>query len=135
MFKHILLPTDGSASADIAINAGIRFASEIAARVTALHVVQPFQFEDAPDQEAESVQGRSYLLAIEQLAKEHKVPCDTMLSRSDDIYQAIIQAAFDRQCDLIAMSPHGRKGIRGMLIGSETQKVISNSQVPVLLFR
>ncbi len=145
MFKHILLPTDGSASSDIAVQAATRFASEIGARVTGLHVIQPFHIFTADPSKLEDTrdmyeinseeQARTYLLAIEQLAKEHKVTCATLMVRGDNVHQAIIQAAFDHQCDLIAMSPHGRKGIRAFIVGSETQRVIEHSQVPVLVFR
>lgn len=145
MFKNILLPTDGSASSDIAVRQAIRFAKEIGARVTGLHVVAPFHIftyrpdmiEDTPERyEKDSMeQARKFLLTIEQRAKESGVPCATVAVKSDDVHQAIIQAAFDRQCDLIAMASHGRKGIGGLLLGSETQKVLTHSQIPVLVFR
>lgn len=145
MFKNILLPTDGSASSDIAIQKGIRFAKAIGAKVTGVHVVPPFQvFSLSPDMledsrelyDKESTERASkFLRAIEQQAAEAGVPCETVSVKSDEVYQAIIQAAFDKQCDLIAMASHGRKGISAVLLGSETQKVLTHSQIPVLVFR
>ena len=145
MFKHILVPTDGSASSDVAIQSAVRLARDMGARVTGLHVVPPFHtftyradmLEDTEEQyEKESEErARKILLTVEQQAAECAVPCDTMVVRSDDVYQAIIQTANDRLCDLIAMSSHGRRGVRGVLMGSETQKVLTHSQLPVLVYR
>ena len=145
MFKHILVPTDGSASSDVAIQSAVRLARDMGARVTGLHVVPPFHtftyradmLEDTEEQyEKESEErARKILLTVEQQAAECSVPCDTMVVRSDDVYQAIIQTANDRLCDLIAMSSHGRRGVRGVLMGSETQKVLTHSQLPVLVYR
>ena len=63
------------------------------------------------------------------------MPCETVFVKSDGVHEAINQIAFERQCDLIAMAPHGRKGVRALLIGSETQKVLTHSQLPVIVFR
>ena len=145
MFKHILVPTDGSAASDVAIQAAVRLARDMGARVTGLHVVPPFHtftyraemLEDTEEQyEKESEErARKILLTIEQQAQECAVRCDTMVVRSDDVYQAIIMTANDRLCDLIAMASHGRRGVRGLLLGSETQKVLTHSQLPVLVYR
>ncbi len=80
-------------------------------------------------------QAKKYVLAIEQYAREFGVPCETLVVKSEGVHEAIIQIAFERQCDLIAMASHGRKGVRALLIGSETQKVLAHSQIPVLVFR
>lgn len=145
MFKHILLPTDGSASSDAAIQAGVRLARDMGARVTGVHVVPPFHtftyradmLEDTEEQyEKESEErARKVLLTIEQQAQECGVACDTVVVRSDDVYQAIIETANDRGCDLIAMASHGRRGVRAFLLGSDTQKVLTHSQLPVLVYR
>ncbi|MCC6071691.1 universal stress protein [Massilia sp. GCM10020059] len=145
MFKHILLPTDGSASSDLAVQAAVQLARDMGARVTGLHVVPPFHtftyrvdmIEDTEDQyekESEAL-ARKVLLTIENLAQECGVPCDTVIVRSDDVHDAIIETARDRQCDLIAMASHGRRGVRGLLLGSETQKVLTHSLIPVLVYR
>lgn len=145
MFKHILLPTDGSASSDRAIQAGVRLARDMGATVTGIHVVPPFHIftyrpdmledtEDRYEKDSEA-KARKILLTIEQQAAQCNVPCETVVVRSDDVYQAIIQMAADRQCDLIAMASHGRRGVRGLLLGSDTQKVLTHSQIPVLVYR
>lgn len=145
MFKHILLPTDGSASSDLAIQAAVHLARDMGAKVTGLHVVPPFHtftyrvdmIEDTEDQyEKESeARARKVLLTIENLAQECGVTCETVIVRSDDVHDAIIETARDRQCDLIAMASHGRRGVRGLLLGSETQKVLTHSLIPVLVYR
>ena len=145
MFKHILLPTDGSAGSEAAVRAGVSLAREMGARVTGLHVVPPFHtftyrpdmIEDTEEQyEKDSEeQARKVLLTIEKQAQECGVPCDTVVVRSDDIHDAIIATARESQCDLIAMASHGRRGVRALLLGSETQKVLTHSLVPVLVYR
>ena len=128
MFRHILVPTDGSAGADIAIQSSIRFAKSIGARVTGLHVV-------APQHEAAPAEADPCLLAVQHSAREYSVPCDVAIARSDDVSGAIFQAAYERQCDLIAIASHGRKDARDLTLGHDTQEVLARSQVPVLVFR
>lgn len=113
--------------------------------MTGLHVIQPFHVltyrsdmlgATSAQYEADArLNADNWLRAIEIEAREQQVPCDTLAVHADDVHKAIIQAAYDRQCDLIAMASHGRKGIGGMLLGSETQKVLTHSQTPVLVFR
>ena len=78
---------------------------------------------------------KKYLELVEQRAAAAGVPCKSILLTSDYPYEAIIDAARTRHCDLIAMASHGRKGLKGMLLGSETQKVLTHSAIPVLVFR
>jgi nucleotide-binding universal stress UspA family protein len=75
------------------------------------------------------------LLAIEKAAKEAGVPCETVKAKSVQPYEAIIEAAAKKRCDLIIMASHGRRGMEGLLLGSETQKVLAHSKIPVLVFR
>ncbi|MNN26350.1 Universal stress protein family protein [compost metagenome] len=63
------------------------------------------------------------------------MPCDTVTATDDHPWQAIIQCAEQRGCDLIVMSSHGRRGLQALLIGSETQKVLTHSTIPVLVLR
>ena len=127
MFRHILVPTDGSAGADIAIQSSIRFAKSIGARVTGLHVVP---LDDASPAEADPC-----LIAVQHSARQYSVPCDVAVAKSDDVSGAIFQAAYDRQCDLIAIASHGRKDTRDVTLGHDTQEVLARSQIPVLVFR
>ena len=146
MYKHILLPTDGSALSEVAINNGLRFAKAIGARVTGLYVMverQVESFEDyapsdaksAAPNEAAKQEAQRYLGAIAAKATEARVECDTFSMSHASPHQAIIRAATDKGCDLIIMASHGRKGITGELVGSETARVITNCRIPVLVYR
>lgn len=145
MFKHLLLPTDGSPASEAAIQKSLALAKEVHARVTGLHVIPEFHvftyqtemLEDTREQFTKDSQSRAvqFLAVIQKAAEEAGVVCDTAYMASDHPYQAIIKAAEDRGCDLIAMASHGRKGMSGLLLGSETQKVLTHSKKPVLVFR
>lgn len=145
MFKHILLPTDGSAAAESAIDACLRFARQTGAGVTAVHVMpvlhiftyEPGVTESAHEQvkKERELHSHKYLETVAQRAAAAGVPCTTMLVTSDDPFEAIIETARTLNCDLIAMASHGRKGIRGLLLGSETQKVLVQARIPVLVSR
>ena len=145
MFKHLLLPTDGSPASEAAIQKSLALAKEVHARVTGLHVIPEFHvftyqtemLEDTREQFTKDSQSRAvqFLAVIQKAAEEAGVVCDTAYMASDHPYQAIIKAAEDRGCDLIAMASHGRKGMSGLLLGSETQKVLTHGKKPVLVFR
>lgn len=145
MFKRILLPTDGSEQAQRAIVAGISFAKDLGAEVVGLTVIPKFHTftyktdmleETAEEYALESqAQAREHLDFITGAAREAGVACRCEHAVSDDPWQMILSTARDRQCDLIAMGSHGRKGIKGMLLGSETQKVLLHSSLPVLVYR
>jgi nucleotide-binding universal stress UspA family protein len=145
MFKQILLPTDGSDLSERAVLAGISFAKELGAQVVGLTVKPEFhtftyKTEMLEDTEAEyklaSDQRAQKLLAfVSDAARSTGVPCTTVQLTSDDPYEAILQTAKERKCDLIIMASHGRKGIKGVLLGSETQKVLVHGDVPVLVYR
>ncbi len=147
MFKHILLPTDGSELSDRAVKSGIEFAKKIKARVTAIHVVPEFRV--IPDEsfvplspalkkrfEEESLKRAQKMLdKIAQRAKAGGVRCDTVSTASDLPYQQIIATAQKKKCDLIMMASHGRRGLSSLLLGSETAKVLTHSKIPVLVVR
>jgi nucleotide-binding universal stress UspA family protein len=145
MFKHILLPTDGSELSAAAIQQGIRFAKSIGAKVTGLCVMppqHPFYYEteipmDALEQAAKRYkeQAGMYLAAIEKAAKAAAVACDSVYEVHDFTYEAIIRTAEQKGCDLIMMASHGRRGVKALLLGSETQKVLTHSRIPVLVYR
>lgn len=145
MFKHILFPTDGSAASDAAIPACLQFAKEIGASVTCVHVLPTFHIDIvAPEMMVYShdrftidseLHANKLLVPIVEAAKAIDVPCDSLSMTSDHPYEAIIQAALERECDLITMASHGHRGIKAFLLGSETQKVLSHSKIPVLVFR
>lgn len=145
MFKHILLPTDGSDLSEAAINRGIQFAKSINAKVTGFHVVLPFHvftlqkemLEDTKEQyERQSkIHAKQFLGVIKKAAEKASVTCEIDSVASAHPYEAIIKAAEKKGCDLIMMASHGRSGIQGLLIGSETQKVLTHTKVPVLVLR
>jgi nucleotide-binding universal stress UspA family protein len=145
MFKHILLPTDGSVLSEGVIHKGIAFAKSIGARVTGFHAMPEFHvltyhtemLEDTKEEFARDskAHAQKYLGVIEAAAKEAGVACATVLVTSDEPYEAIIKAAQNQGCDLIMMASHGRRGVRAVLLGSETQKVLAHSQLPVLVCR
>jgi nucleotide-binding universal stress UspA family protein len=145
MFKHILLPTDGSKLSEVAIQKTVDFAKSIGARVTGFHVMPEFHvftyrtemLEDTREEFARDSRAHAekYLAVIEKAAKDAGVQCKTASTVSDHPYEAIIQAAKEGGCDLIMMASHGRKGVQGMLLGSETHKVLTHSGIPVLVYR
>jgi nucleotide-binding universal stress UspA family protein len=145
MFTHLLLPTDGSQASEAAIEKSIQFAKEVHAKVTGVHVIPEFHvltyktemLEDTREQFAKDSKAHAaqFLAVIEKAAKEAGVACETAYVISDYPYEAIIKMADDKGCDLITMASHGRKGVKGFLLGSETQKVLVHSKRPVLVFR
>jgi nucleotide-binding universal stress UspA family protein len=147
MFKHILIPTDGSELSQRAVASGVELAQSTGARVTGFFAkeVYPLTFygeyipADALTPEefdsAEQERAIKYLAAIEEAAKAAGVACETLTATSNHPYEAILKAAEERGCDLIYMATHGRKGISGLLMGSETNKVLTHAKVPVLAYR
>lgn len=147
MFKHILVPSDGSQLSSDTVKRAIAFARETKARVT-FFFAKPdypvaFYGEGAlidpttPDKFAEMAeqQAREILAAHEAAAKAEGVASASISSVSDTPYEAIIAAAEEAGADLIFMASHGRRGISGLLLGSETQKVLTHSKIPVLVYR
>lgn len=145
MFKHILIPTDGSARSMKAVKAGIALAKATAAKVTVLSVIEPTGVmgtdsrrvaatRQAYEQQVMNFAQRE-LADAGRTAKKQGVPCTTMLQKHAQPYQAIIDTARKRRCDLIAMASHGRKGVSALILGSETNKVLTHSRVPVLVYR
>jgi nucleotide-binding universal stress UspA family protein len=146
MFKHILIPTDGSPLANKAVQAGIRFAHEIGAKVTAYNAIDD-PIEDTDEVSAidptmrdgfkrrarEAAQRR--LEAIGKLAKQAGVAFESAVTEVDTPYKGIIAAAKKHKCDVIFMASHGRRGVSGLLIGSVTHKVLTHCTIPVLVYR
>ena len=99
-----------------------------------------YDLELAPEfkkQAAAAVQAEvnKNLLAVEKAAEEAGVPCETARETNDQPYEAIVEAARKKGCDLIIMASHGRRGVQGLLLGSETQKVLTHSKIPMLVYR
>jgi nucleotide-binding universal stress UspA family protein len=148
MFKHILVPTDGSELSRMAANQAVELAKVIGARVTLLHAlpeIPPTFFggegtlidQTSPEEITSEAKARAsnYLGDLEAIAKAAGVACEKVVSTPGAPYEAIIEAATARGCDLILMASHGRRGIKGLVLGSETQKVLTHSKIPVLVYR
>lgn len=145
MFKHILLPTDGSKISEDAIEKGVQLAKSINAKVTGISVLPEYHvftyrtemLEDTKEQYLEDSKriAEQYLAVVERAANVAGVACDTTYVVNDHPYEAIVMTAEEKRCDLIAMASHGRKGIQRLFIGSETQRVLVQSNIPVLIFR
>ena len=145
MFKHILIPTDGSDLSTSAIEQGIKFAAGIGASVTGLTVVPNLQLLDYQVgileetrqtlNEAAKSRAHAILEVLAKAAKTASVKCKIEAVVSDQPYKAIVDAAEKHGCDLILMASHGRHGIGGVLLGSVTNKVLTHSKIPVLVLR
>lgn len=145
MFKHILFPTDGSPHSLQAAESCVRFAASVGARLTALHVLQtPAVYNDEFDvtgqvhasmRPVRERHAHEALDGVEQLARAAGVPCDTVVAQSDEPWESIVDTAHDRGCDLVAMASHGRRGLRAALLGSQTQRLLTHSAIPVLVLR
>ena len=149
MFKHILIPTDGTALSAESARAAIQFAKEIKARITGFfaapdaHDRQRFQrLINTEIEVARALAQRrresadQFLNTIEASAKEANVPCQIKyVTTEDPVHEAIIHAANDYGCDLIFMATHGPSGVEGITAGSETKKVLSHCAIPVLVYR
>ncbi|HAV38323.1 MAG TPA: universal stress protein [Massilia sp.] len=145
MFKHILIPTDGSELSERAVLAGVSFAKEVGAQVTGVTALPEFRtftldsdmIETTEDEylAASERRGDKFLATVVDAARAAGVTCNTVLARSDRPAEAILHTARERGCDLIIMASHGRHGIGSVLLGSETQKVLVQSAIPVLVYR
>jgi nucleotide-binding universal stress UspA family protein len=140
MYRHILIPTDGSELAEHGVAHGLALAKSLGAKASIIFVVEPF-----PDMtgrfletlaryvELRREQAKSALDRAANAAKEADVPCETIQVENAQPHQGIIAAAEDKGCDLIVMSSHGRSGLPALLIGSVTNKVVTHAKTPVLV--
>jgi nucleotide-binding universal stress UspA family protein len=146
MYTNMLIATDGSELAGNAVQHGIALAMRIVAKVTVLTVSAPFHvfttdlemvLEDTAAQYQAGMQQRAekILGAVAHLAQAAGVACETVHVEHEHPYQAIIDTAASRGCDLIVMASHGRRGISAIVLGSETVKVLTHSKIPVLVHR
>lgn len=147
MFKHILVPSDGSEFSQAAVEKAVAFAKETGARITAFYAKpsppipyygegiganwqMPASYTELVDRQAQEV-----VDAVEKLCQQAGVPCQKLTLSSDVPYEAIIDAATQSGCDLIFMASHGRRGLSALLLGSETNKVLTHATIPVLVYR
>lgn len=145
MFKHILLPTDGSELALRAVDTGLALAASLGADVYAFHVVAPFpplsymvdivQANQAFYLQEAIERAEVYLQEVHKRADAAGVSCQSGHVTDGRPYEAIVAAATGQGCDLIVMASHGWRGLDRLLLGSQTQKVLMSSEVPVLVCR
>jgi nucleotide-binding universal stress UspA family protein len=147
MFKHILIPTDGSETADKAVKAGLDFARWAKARVTVFNAQPEYRMPTTSEVAAGNVmppqeyerraleQARKLLARISRRAKAAGVTSQTESALSDTPWQAIIRAAEKHGCDLIFIGSHGRKGLSALVHGSETYELLKHSTIPTLVVR
>ena len=145
MYRHILIPTDGSELAEQAVTNGLSLAKSLRAKVTVIIVEEPIWFGvssfaehgalEELSKNTEQIKNyvASALNRAADAAKQAGVPCDTVQVKDAQPYQAIITTAADRGCDLIAMASHGRGGLSAVVLGSVTNKVLTHTKIPVLV--
>jgi len=147
MYQRILVPTDGSALSKKAVKAAVELAAAVGAEVVALYVVPRYPtsyFEggiDVPSSEVARVerawaeQGQARADDVSRAAEKAGVKAKAVTVRSDLVAEAILAAAKKNKCDLVVMASHGRKGLKRLLLGSETQHVLTHGTIPVLVLR
>ncbi len=147
MFQHILVPTDGSPLSLIALQNAIQLAQRSKARITIIYAqpdpdasvygeaalmrsIDPAKFANIVGKRYREIQA-----SVHELTDGKDIPCETLCLAAGEPYQAIIATAEKRGCDLIMMASHGYRGIKGLLLGSQTLKVLANSKTPVLVYK
>jgi nucleotide-binding universal stress UspA family protein len=144
MFKHILVPTDGSELSYGAAEQAVALAKLSGGQLTAFHVAPSYHFDlsdagpahnvapaDYEAHVAEEVQ--AHLAKVRQLASAAGITCDAHYTFSDFTAEAIVDAVQKYGCDAVVMGSHGRRGLNKLLLGSETEKVLVSTRVPVVV--
>lgn len=147
MFKSILVPTDGSKLSQKAVRQAIELARQTNARLVALHVSARFYaspygtfgpaeevLEEAHRNQARA-EGNAVFAAIRKLTDPAGVALECVLAEDNEVWKHILATAKKKKCDLICMASHGRRGLSAVLLGSETHKVLTHSELPVLVLR
>ncbi len=145
MFKHILLPVDGSDLSLHAVRLGVELAKTCGARVYALHVVAPFHTiaymaemlaaTEVMYTKDAIVRAGQYIAEVQRIATEAGIECTGSYVFDDHPHEAILTTAREQRCDLVVMASHGWRGFTRLLLGSEVHKVLLKSEIPVLVCR
>ena len=146
MYRHILIPTDGSELSQRAVRHGLSLAKAVGAKVTAVTVEASFNVYDVPSSRMYQMSGAfaeytehakahagKILNTVAEAARSTGVTCETVQLEQDHPHEAIIAAAEQMNCDLIVMGSHGRSGIVAVVLGSVTNKVLTHTAIPVLV--
>jgi nucleotide-binding universal stress UspA family protein len=144
MISKILVPTDGSELSIKAIRGAVELAKKLGAKVVGMTAIEPYSYSSISEYRPESFEAfetrteaiaKERLAQVESIAKAANVEVEISVSKSYSPYQAIIEAATEAGCDAIFMASHGRRGLNAVLLGSETQKVLTHSKIPVMVYR
>lgn len=147
MFKHVLIPTDGSKTAEKAVQAGIEFARDAKARVTAFTAMPTFpmptrnqlisgKYDNIEEYEARTrAKGEKLLERIVKMGRDAGVSVESEVALSDEPHAAIVSTAKRKGCDLIFIASHGRSGFQELLHGSQTHEILTKSKIPTLVYR
>ena len=144
MFKRILVPTDGSDITQKAVATSIELARSLGAEIHTLCVKEPFPYgaisemQPTPPQEFFDAQERiasGHVAAVTEACRAAGVTCHAATVEALHPWEAMIDHATRMQCDLLVMGSHGRRGVSALLLGSETQKVLTHTKIPVLVVR
>jgi nucleotide-binding universal stress UspA family protein len=147
MFKNILIPTDGSEFSEMVVKDGLALAKLLDAKITGLHVFSTKElcaldeFWSGADSVLQQIrdhrlnEGRRYLDHLDVAARSQGVEFDRVILEHDHVWEAIVDTAREKNCDLVMMAAHGRQGLSALVIGGETNKVLIHSKIPVLVYR
>jgi nucleotide-binding universal stress UspA family protein len=144
MFRHLLVPTDGSPASEAAARQAVTLARSLGARVTGLSVKPRFHVFTLRPEAIEDTQGdswdvdlhaRNHVAALEGIAREAGVPFTGLVVEAEMPWKGIVDVAKEKGCDAIAMASHGRSALGGLLLGSQTQRVLAHCTLPVVVFR
>ena len=145
MFKKILVPTDGTPLSDKVIEAAIQFAKlNTGSQILGISVVVPISFSpfegmggvDVQEHEQGMMnQANVHVKKLKETVEAAGVPCEAIVTKSSSPAADIVKASVEEGCDCIFMSSHGRKGLNKLFLGSETQKVLAQATMPVIVYR
>ena len=144
MFKHILVPVDGSPTSMLAVNQAAGLAKVFGSQVTAVYVIDPYPFTgvgadfaygQAQYLSAATADAHAALDSVKSAMEQAGIPVDTVMGEGHSVHDGIMEAAKTTGADLIVMGSHGRRGLEKLVLGSVTQRVLSDSLIPVLVVR
>jgi nucleotide-binding universal stress UspA family protein len=144
MFKRVLVPTDGSELSGKAIDAAVELAKGMKASLVGVTAVEPYSYSSLSEYRPETLEdyerrmdevAAQRLGRITDVAARAGVAVETVVAKTFSPYEGIIDTAKEKSCDLIVMASHGRRGLNAVLLGSETQKVLTHSKIPVMVYR
>lgn len=144
MFKRILVPVDGSELSFKAVGGAARFAKPLGATIVLMTAIEPYSYTNLSEYRPESIEqydervteeAQKRLETAKNICDDAGVVCSTVSVKSFSPSEAIIEQAEKSKCDVVFMASHGRKGLAAVLLGSETQKVLTHSRIPVMVYR